>query len=114
MKARKPRKDGGYSVLVSFSEAEENLLRYADTFGNFSAYVKRLIREDMEKNNNSNNSNKQAAANESEIMSLLFNMLKKNMSTANNINTGVTVDIPAEPPKKPKIDLSKVNSFIKK
>lgn len=51
MKERKPRKNGIYSINVSFCENEAHLLNYADTHGSFTSYVKRLIREDMEKIN---------------------------------------------------------------
>lgn len=47
-KNRKPRKDGGYIINVSFTDKELNLIEYVDSKGNFSSYVKLLIRKDME------------------------------------------------------------------
>lgn len=49
MKSRKPRKDGRYSINLSFTPEEVNLIDYVDSKGNFSSYVKRLIKQDMEK-----------------------------------------------------------------
>lgn len=53
MNNRKPRKDGSYVVPVSFKSNETSLLAYADTKGNFSQYIKRLIHEDMNKKSES-------------------------------------------------------------
>lgn len=47
IKKRKPKSDGRIVVNVSFTEAEYQLLNYADEHGNFSQYVKRLIYEDF-------------------------------------------------------------------
>lgn len=49
MKSRKPRKDGRYSLNVSFTANELELIEWADKHGNFSAYVKDLIKQDMKK-----------------------------------------------------------------
>ena len=49
MKSRKPRKDGRYSLNVSFTANELELIEWADKHWNFSAYVKDLIKQDMKK-----------------------------------------------------------------
>ena len=49
MKNRKPKADGRYVVNVSFTANETSLLSWADSHGNFSNYVKKLIQEDMNK-----------------------------------------------------------------
>lgn len=49
MKSRKSRKDGIYSINLSFTPEEVNLIDYVDSKGNFSSYIKRLIKQDMEK-----------------------------------------------------------------
>ena len=56
MKNSKPRKDGGYIINVSFTDKELDLIEYVDSKGNFSNYVKLLIRKDME-GATANNSN---------------------------------------------------------
>lgn len=52
MKKRKPRADGRYSINLSFTENEVDLIDYVDSKGNFSSYVKYLIRKDMQGANN--------------------------------------------------------------
>lgn len=54
MKSRKPRKDGRYSINLSFTPEEVNLIDYVDSKGNFSSYIKRLIKQDMEKEKSNN------------------------------------------------------------
>lgn len=41
-------------VNVTFTENETYLLEYADSQGSFTSYVKRLIKEDMKKNESNN------------------------------------------------------------
>lgn len=52
MKKRKPRSDGRYSINISFTENEVDLIEHVDERGNFSSYVKYLIRKDMQGANN--------------------------------------------------------------
>lgn len=68
MNNRKPRKDGSYVVPVSFRSDETSLLAYADTKGNFSQYIKRLIYEDM---------NKKPMSQEPQMTELMMQMLIK-------------------------------------
>lgn len=68
MNNRKPRKDGGYIVPVSFKSTETSLLAYADTKGNFSQYVKQLIYNDM---------NKKSESNTPQMSELMMQMLMK-------------------------------------
>lgn len=47
-KERKTRADGRYSINLSFTQAEKNLIDHVDSKGSFTNYVKYLIRKDME------------------------------------------------------------------
>ena len=67
-KERVPLKSGRYVVNVSFKENQKEILDYADSKGSFSEYVKRLIIEDMERNNNPSES-----LDMTETMKQLFN-----------------------------------------
>lgn len=79
MKDRKPRKNGIYSINVSFCENEAHLLDYADRHGSFTSYVKRLIREDMEKINNP--STFQTLLGNSDFLKMLLESKKKDVSS---------------------------------
>ena len=107
MKNRKPRKDGRYMVNVTFSPNEEDmkLLKHADSQGSFTSYVKRLIRDDMNKNGSN-----------SLLEHLLGNpeMLKGLLQA--NEEIGVTTEEPAEEMEavvsEPQIDIDAMNDLL--
>ena len=94
MKKRKPRKDGRYSINLSFTEQETDLIAHVDERGNFSAYVKYLIRKDMEG----------SGAN---ALDLIQGLLKDNIQKGKQ-------EQPAEEPQKPKANISKINKILSK
>ena len=101
MKNRKPRKDGRYSVNVSFTATETHLLAWADKQGNFSAYVKRLIKEDMDKQ----------GLNTNPLQSVLLNLLNQDSLKdiiQNNVNLKEQIEEP------PKVNKSKINKIMSK
>lgn len=113
MKPRKKRKDGTYLVGVSFTEADRNLLDHADRYGNFSVYIKNLIKEDMNKNQNRR---EEPTATDSEMFKMFMNMIGSNqLKDIVQKNQEVSIDA-VEPKKaeKPKLNKSAINSFIKK
>lgn len=106
MKNRKPRKDGRYSVNISFTATETSLLSWADRNGNFSAYVKRLIKEDMERSGASTNP----------LQSVLLNLLSQEglkdiLQNNGNAEGFVSHEEPEEPPK---VNKSKIKNIMKK
>lgn len=110
MKPRKKRKDGTYLVGVSFTEADRNLLDHADMYGNFSVYIKNLIKEDMNKNK------KEATAAESEMVKMFMNMIGSNQLKdiiQKNQEASVDVSEPKEA-EKPKLNKSAIGNLIKK
>ena len=112
MKNRKPRQDGRYYVGVSFLETETDLLDHADMYGNFSVYVKNLIRADM----NKSKSKKEEPATESEMFKMLMAMMgSSQLKDIFQKNQEVSVDA-VEPQKeqKPKLNKKAINNFIKK
>lgn len=109
MKNRKPRKDGRYMVNVTFCSNEEDLrlLEYADSQGSFTSYVKRLIKDDMNKKGSN-----------SMLEMLLGNpeMLKGLLQT--NGETSVTAETPVEETveditePEPQIDIDAMNELL--
>lgn len=102
MKNRKQRPNGGYLVNVSFTPDEENLLEHADKQGNFSFYVKSLIRADMEKN-------KQALS--GNIQELLLGLIGE--KGLKDILQNDSKEVAVDKEEKPKANKSKVNNLMK-
>lgn len=94
MKQRKPRKDGRYSINLSFTEQETDLIEHVDKRGNFSSYVKYLIRKDMEG----------SGAN---ALDLIQGLLKDNLQKGKQ-------EQPPEEPQKPKANKGKINKILNK
>lgn len=82
MKNRKPRKDGRYSINVSFTKEETDLIAHADKQGNFSNYVKKLIREDIEKVKSSGNQGTKDLTVESMLKLLSQQLVQNNQQPA--------------------------------
>lgn len=95
---------------VSFLETETDLLDHADMYGNFSVYVKNLIRADMNKNK------KEETATESEMFKMLMAMMGNNqLKDIFQKSQEVSVDaVESEKEQKPKLNKSAINNFIKK
>lgn len=94
MKKRKPRADGRYSINLSFTEQETDLIEHVDNRGNFSSYVKYLIRKDMEG----------SGAN---ALDLIQGLLKDNIQKSKQ-------EQPPEKPQKPKVNKSAINNIFNK
>lgn len=103
MKNRKKRKDGTYLVGVSFTEADKNLLDHADNYGNFSAYVKNLIKEDMNRNKK-----EMTTATETDMIKMFMDFIGKAQTSVQTQNVEV------KEPEKPKLNKSAINNLIKK
>ena len=114
MKNRKARKDGRYYVGVSFLETETDLLGHADRYGNFSAYVKNLIRADM----NKGETIKEEPATDSEMFKMFMKIMgnaqiSNTLQTEKELATGIET-APEPVVEKPKLNKSAINNFIKK
>lgn len=86
---------------VSFTATETGLIAWADKQGNFSAYVKRLIKEDMEKHGMSTNP----------LQSVLLNLLGQDGLKdiiQNSVNPKEQIEEP------PKVNKSKIKNIMKK
>lgn len=113
MKNRKPKADGRYVVNVSFTAQETSLLSWADSHGNFSNYVKRLIEADM---------NKRGMANEIPndlLQKMMLNMVEQGMlkgTFQKDANAEVSTGFEKEeqPQKKPKLNKSAIGNIMKK
>lgn len=108
MKNRKPRKDGRYTVNVSFTASELSLLSWADRHGNFSQYVKKLIEQDMNKTDESKDL----------VQSLLLNMINegqlKNIFQTSTPQATEEVAIGKVEEQPPKVDKMKIMNIMKK
>lgn len=104
MKNRKPRKDGRYSINVSFTATETSLIAWADRQGNFSNYVKRLIKEDMEK----------GCSNKDALQSILLNIIGEEglKNIFQNQTDASELAVTTEEP--PKVNKSKIKNIMKK
>lgn len=86
MKNRKPKADGRYIVNVSFTANETSLLSWADSHGNFSNYVKKLIQADMNKKEMTENIPAEL------IQRMMLNMMAQGSMKAINKNDEISVD----------------------
>lgn len=109
MKNRKPRADGGYVINVSFTANETSLVSWADMHGNFSSYVKQLIKADMEKKDSPT----------SVVEALLLKVLQDNglkVVADEKIKAESVVDKADQEPQekpKPKVNKSKILGLMK-
>lgn len=104
MKNRKPRKDGRYSINVSFTATETSLIAWADRQGNFSSYVKRLIKEDMDKHGASSNA----------LQSVILNLLgEEGLKNIFQNSTNIS-ELAVEKEEPPKVNKSKIKNIMKK
>lgn len=116
MKNRKPKADGRYVVNVSFTANETTLLSWADSHGNFSNYVKRLIQEDMNKKNMPQNISNEL------IQRMMLNMMNQGTMKDNFQNVEIAAEVDSvdgeeeQPQKteKKKLNKSAIGNIMKK
>lgn len=120
MKNRKPKADGRYIVNVSFTANETSLLSWADSHGNFSNYVKKLIQADMNKKEMTENIPAEL------IQRMMLNMMAQGSMNTINKNDEISVDAsvdvedeerevqPPQKTEKKKLNKSAIGNIMKK
>lgn len=120
MKNRKPKADGRYIVNVSFTANETSLLSWADSHGNFSNYVKKLIQADMNKKEMTENIPAEL------IQRMMLNMMTQGSMNTINKNDEISVDAsvdvddeerevqPPQKTEKKKLNKSAIGNIMKK
>ena len=97
-------------------ETETDLLDHADKYGNFSVYIKNLIKKDMNNGSGERTATEQKTL-EPDMIKMLMNMLG-NTQLKDNIQkiqeSSVDVVQPKEAVEKPKLNMGAIGNFIKK